>query len=104
MNPVIQRLAERIRQTYRPERIVLFGSHARGTADEESDIDLLIVKDTDKPFHKRWAEVAALIQPVAEGRDVSPFVLTPGEVEERLRRGDQFVEEILTKGEVLYAA
>jgi predicted nucleotidyltransferase len=104
MNPMIQRLADRIRETYRPERIVLFGSHAHGTVGEESDIDLLIVKETDKPFHKRWAEVAALIEPLAKGLDVSPFVMTPAEVEERLRRGDQFVRDILTKGHVLYAA
>ena len=38
-----------------------------------------------------------------ELKEVSPVVLTPAELNERLRAGDQFIDEILTKGEVLYA-
>ena len=56
-NPLINKLVEAIKINYKPQRIILFGSHAWGNPTEESDIDLLIIKDTDKPFHKRWAEV-----------------------------------------------
>jgi hypothetical protein len=46
---VVGRLVDEIVERIRPRRVVLFGSHARGTADAGSDIDLLVVLDTDQP-------------------------------------------------------
>jgi len=99
----IRQLAERIKETYAPDTIILFGSYAYGQPDADSDIDLLIVKKTHLPFHKRWAEVCRSVSPEASGLDFSPFVVTPEELEERLKIGDQFFQEVLTKGKVLYA-
>lgn len=96
-------IVERIQHEYDPERIILFGSHAWGEPTEESDIDLLIVKDTSKPFHKRWVEVCQIVSPLRIGLDISPFVITPKELAERLERGDQFFDEILRRGRILYA-
>ncbi len=88
---------------YQPERIILFGSHAYGEPDAASDIDLLILKETDKSFPKRWAEVCELAADIVGAIPFSPLVLTPTELEERRTKGDQFFEEILTKRKVLYA-
>lgn len=50
MTPVVpQSLIHSIVATYAPRRIVLFGSHARNTADDDSDLDLLVVLDDDTP-------------------------------------------------------
>jgi predicted nucleotidyltransferase len=89
---------------YRPEKIILFGSYAYGEPDATSDIDLLILKETDKSFPKRWAEVCELTADIVGTIPFSPLVLTPAELEERRAKGDQFFEEILTKGRVLYAS
>ncbi|RMF90047.1 MAG: nucleotidyltransferase domain-containing protein [Methanobacteriota archaeon] len=97
---LIGRIAEVLIKRYRPEKIILFGSYAYGTPTEESDIDLLIVKETDKPFHKRWSEVCSLVSNIVKTIPFSPIVITPVELKNRLERGDDFFEEILKKGKV----
>ena len=101
---VIEQVVELLKARYEPNRIVLFGSWAYGEPSSDSDIDLLIIKHTTQPFHRRWAEVYQLAQPVVGGIDFSPFVMTPEEITQRQRARDPFLEEILTRGEVLYAA
>ncbi|MFB0559680.1 MAG: nucleotidyltransferase domain-containing protein [Candidatus Lokiarchaeia archaeon] len=103
MRPVIKRIVEAIVKELKPQKIVLFGSFAYGAPNEESDIDLLIVMETNEPFHKRWAKVCRLVREQRKGIPFSPFVFTPDELEERLRIGDPFFQEIERKGEVLYA-
>lgn len=101
---VIAQVVERLKARYQPERIVLFGSWAYGDPTAESDVDLLIIKRTPQPFHKRWAEVYQLVQPLVRGVDFSPFVFTPEEVARRTRAHDPFLEEVLSRGQTLYAA
>ncbi|MEW5936979.1 MAG: nucleotidyltransferase domain-containing protein [Candidatus Thermoplasmatota archaeon] len=101
---IVLKIVERIKVKYKPQKIVLFGSYARGTATEDSDIDLLIVKETKKPFHKRWAEVCRAVSELRKGVGFSPFVITPDELKKRLSIGDPFLEEIMNEGKVLYAA
>lgn len=103
VRPVIMRIVETIVRELKPEKIVLFGSFAYGEPDEQSDIDLLIVMETKEPFHKRWAKVCRIVRELRRGIPFSPFVFTPEEIEERLRVGDPFFQEIERKGEVLYA-
>lgn len=88
---------------YQPEKIILFGSYAYGQPDQASDIDLLILKHTEQSFPKRWAEVCELVGDLVGTVPFSPVVITPTELEERRARGDQFLEEILVRGRVLYA-
>jgi uncharacterized protein len=99
---VITLLADKIRDEYRPEKIILFGSYAWGRPDAESDIDLLIVKNSKKPFHKRWSEVCKIVSKEREKIAFSPFVVTPGELEKKLSENDPFFVKILKEGKVLY--
>lgn len=100
---VIQRIVEVLKKYYQPEQIILFGSYALGTPAPDSDIDLLIVKTTHQPFFHRLAEVRRLVSDIRRGYAFDPIVLTPTELKRRLAIGDQFFEEIVTKGQVLYA-
>jgi len=100
---VIPLLVERIKEKYQPEKIILFGSFAYGTPDMSSDIDLLIVKETDKPFHKRWAEVCRIVSDLRYRIPFSPFVMTPNEWQARFEMSDPFIQEISERGKVLYA-
>ncbi len=99
---VLSRIVSVLEERYRPESIILFGSRAYGTPSDDSDIDLLIIKETDKPFDERYAEVSGLIREVRRGWSVSTFVLTPAELEQRLDTGDQFITEVLSRGRWLY--
>jgi predicted nucleotidyltransferase len=100
----IEGIVERLVAHYAPEKIVLFGSHAHGQPDEDSDIDLLVVKNTAEPFLARIDMVRRLAAGTHRRIPFDPIVLTPAELEERLRIGDQFIAEVLEKGETLFAA
>jgi len=82
--------------------VILFGFHAYGDPTEDSDIDLFIVKDTDKRMVDPFVEVKRLIYNPNLKIPVSPLVCTPKELKERREMEDDFVEEIMTKGKVLY--
>jgi len=98
----IRRIAGRIGTEYGPEKIILFGSYAWGRPSAASDVDFLIVKETKKPFHKRWAEVCGIVADQRRGIAFSPFVVTPGELDERIRKRDPFIARIIKEGKVLY--
>ncbi len=101
---IILKMVERLKRAYQPNKIVLFGSYAYGQPDRDSDIDLLIIKDTpDRPIDRRVA-VSRIVSDPQRLVPFEPLVLTPQEHQERLAAGDLFLEEILTKGEVLYEA
>lgn len=100
---IILRVVDKLRTEYAPEKIILYGSYAYGKPTEESDIDLLVIKDTSKRRVDRFVEVKRLIYEPECRVSISPLVYTPREIEERLSLGDDFVEDVLTKGEVLYA-
>lgn len=102
LRKLILEIVDRIKRGYEPERIILYGSYAYGKPTEDSDVDLFIVKDTDKRRVDRFVEVSRLIYEPGRRISVSPLVYTPKELEERLSLGDDFVQEVLTKGEVLY--
>lgn len=100
----LNKIVRRVVDGYQPEKIILFGSYAYGKPDSDSDLDLLIIKKTSDRFIDRWINIRQLVSDPKRSIPFDPIVLTPEEIEERLAIGDQFVEEIIKKGEVLYAA
>ena len=84
---------------YGPEKIILFGSAARGDADEYSDLDLIVIKVSNKRFVERLVEVTAYLP-----RDVAAdvFVYTPQEFRAMQEEGNPFIEQALKDGIVLY--
>ena len=100
---IIDEAVDKIVTGYAPEKIILYGSYAYGKPTADSDIDLFIIKDTDKRRVDRFVEVSRMIYRPGLGIPIEPMVYTPEEVKKRLGMGDQFVEEVLTRGQVLYA-
>jgi len=92
---------ERIKKEYQPEKIILFGSYAYGRPTEDSDVDLFIIKETNKRRIDRFCEVCRIIRDI-KGIPIQPVVFTKKEVQERLEIEDDFINEILKRGEVLY--
>lgn len=105
MEAVFRKIVETLRREYDPDKIIVFGSHARGEASEDSDVDLFVVKRTDKPVVERIVEVSRLLREVQTGPLFIPLdilVSTPEEVHRRLQMGDSFYHELLREGRVLY--
>jgi len=99
---IIDKMVRRLVAEYQPERIILFGSMAYGEPDEDSDIDLLIIKDTHEPPLERRVRVRRMLFDLQDRIPLAPLVLTPTEMQRRLAIGDQFYQEIVGRGEVLY--
>jgi predicted nucleotidyltransferase len=90
---------QRIVRGYRPDKVILFGSFARGDFHEHSDVDLLIVKDTTDPMLRRMDAVLDLC---TGDIAVEAFVYTPAELDAMLRCGNDFLERALEDGKVIY--
>ncbi len=99
---VLQEIIQQIVAAYAPERIILFGSYAYGEPHAHSDVDLLIIKETDKRPLDRWMEVKRLLRDRSRAVSISPLVYTRGEIEHRLAIKDFFIKKVLEKGEVVY--
>jgi predicted nucleotidyltransferase len=101
---VIQTILEKLVAEYSPQQVILFGSYAYGIPGPDSDIDLLIIKETSQRFIDRWVTVRRILTGTHPSLPLETLVLTPEEIARRLAFGDQFIAEILDKGEVLYVA
>lgn len=101
---VIQGILAKLLTGYAPQKVILFGSYAYGNPRPDSDIDLLIIKDTSERFIDRWVSVRRILSDPTRKVPLETLVLTPKELSERLAIGDQYLAEIMEKGEVLYAA
>ena len=93
-------MVEVLIREYEPEKLILFGSAAQGEIHEWSDLDLVVIKRTDKPLLERIEEVMRLVRPKV-GLDV--LVYTPEEMEDLVDERRVFVlDEIIYKGAVAY--
>ena len=101
---VIDDILKKLVDNYAPEKVILFGSHAYGQPGPDSDIDLLIIKDTNERFFDRCFAVLRSVRDPRRTIPLEVIVLTPQEVAKRLAIGDQFIEGIVERGRVLYAA
>lgn len=96
----LEEIKNRIVQAFNPVKIILFGSYAWGTPKEDSDLDLLVILETDESPVKRIVRVSRLFRDRKLPMDI--LVKTPQEIEERLRIGDPFFKEVLEKGRLIY--
>ena len=100
----IDEIVRRIVEHCHPEKVILFGSYAHGTANEESDLDLAIVADTALPKFKRAIPFEKAIRFDGKrwlfGMDI--LVYTPKEMEEWKDNPYSMAHEIISTGKTLY--
>ena len=96
----IQHITRQIIEKYKPEKIVLFGSAARGKPDLDSDVDLLIIKKQTPLYGAdRIRELSRIIE---RNIPLDLLIYRPEEFEKRVQMGDPFLKSVLKEGKVLY--
>ena len=99
---LLTEVVRRVVEAVAPQKIVLFGSRARGDHRPDSDIDLLIIKDSNLPRLKRAVAIHAALCSLPIEVDTEVMVYTPREVEEWKGSRAAFVTTALREGKVLY--
>ena len=95
----IRNVTRQIVQQFHPQKVILFGSYAYGQPTEDSDVDLLVVMDTDEsPLHVAAKIAAAIEHPFP----LDIVVRTPVELASAVHRRGVFATEVATKGITLY--
>jgi uncharacterized protein len=98
---LIKALSDRIVREFKPERIILFGSYAYGESTESSDIDLLVVLPFEGKSTYKASEIHNKTRPEFP---LDLIVRTSEQIEDRLKKNDWFIKDILAKGRTLYEA
>ena len=99
-SPQLQEVIKRIVATANPEKIVLFGSRARGDHRPDSDFDFLVIKKSVEPRYRRAIAIRHAIAGLLPSKDI--LVYTPDEVTEWQDVPNAFITTILSQGRTLY--
>ena len=97
---LLDEVVERILAAGAPERIVLFGSYARGDAQPDSDLDLLIIEQSDLPRYRRPPRYLRALVGLFPSKDI--VVWTPAEIRAWSQVPNAFITTALRDGRVLY--
>jgi uncharacterized protein len=96
----INRFVGEVARAFKPERVVLFGSYARGDATADSDVDLLVIMEHDQ---RNIEQALAITRRVDRSFPLDLIVRTPQETRRRLHQHDMFLTSVLNEGKTLYA-
>ena len=97
----IKQLCEQIAREFKPEKIILFGSHAYGKPQWDSDVDLLVIMPFTGRHTTKAIEILNRLNPTTA---LDLLVRTPEHVAKRLEMGDFFMREIIERGKLIYEA
>ncbi|OGO25949.1 MAG: hypothetical protein A2136_01450 [Chloroflexi bacterium RBG_16_54_11] len=87
-------------ERYKIQKAIVFGSFARGEPSARSDLDLILVQDTDKRFFERYEGILAELGKAAGKYPIEVLIYTPGELESISHR--HFIATALREGKVIY--
>ncbi len=96
----IHDIVNRIVAKFNPDKIILFGSYAAGTPNDDSDLDLLIIQDTDLPPHRRSFEIQKLLIGSFVPMDI--LVYTNQEFEQDQKERYSFISNAIKTSKILY--
>lgn len=97
---LIREIVDRLVKAIDPDRIILFGSRARGDAEPDSDVDLLVIKDSDEPPHRRVIPAYRALGGLGVPKDI--IWRTPDEVRHWSEVRNYVTTRALREGRVLY--
>ena len=96
----LRRVGEKIAGLPGVEKVILFGSYARGNPTPDSDVDLLVIWKTRRPPLDCRMRISGLFLDRSFPMDI--IVRTPRQVRESLAGFDPFIQEVHSNGKVLY--
>ena len=96
----IDRMVRRIVKQFDPDRVILFGSHARGEAGPDSDVDLLVVMPVEGSRREKRLEIRAALHDIPVSKDI--VVVTPEQFEKQSALAGTIVRPAVQEGKVLY--
>ena len=97
---LVQEIARKIVQSFHPNRIIAFGSYARGEQKPDSDLDLIVEMESNEPFYQRGLGIAALFRDRRWAMDL--LVYTPDEFRELSKVFGSLPYSVEREGKVLY--
>lgn len=97
----INNIVNKIVLEAKPEKVILFGSHAWGEPTKDSDLDFFVIQQSNERRLEREIKLHEAIFPAGIAVDILAY--TPEEVDRRLKIGDFFIKKVLNKGRVVYA-
>jgi predicted nucleotidyltransferase len=96
----IRRMVQRIKTRFHPDRIILFGSHARGDAGPDSDVDLLVVMPVKGSRREKRLQIALALDDIRVPKDI--IVTTPEDFQSRKELAGTIERPAADEGMVLY--
>lgn len=96
----IKEVANKIVKEFQPEKIILFGSFIWGKPTSNSDVDLLLIKNSKMNKHLLQVNLGRIL--FGNGVPMDTLIYTPKEIENRLNLGDFFINDIIKKGKIIY--
>jgi len=85
---------------YHIQKALLFGSFARGSQSQKSDIDLILIQETGKPYFERYGGILQDLYKAVKGRDLEVLIYTPEELDRISHR--RFIQRAWQEGKVIY--
>lgn len=95
----IRMIGRRIAREFHPQRVILFGSYARGTAGADSDVDLLVIASFEGSGFRHSLEI---LNRLDIRLPVDLIAYRPEDVQRRYAEGDPLIREAIDQGKVLY--
>jgi len=99
-DPLLQTIVQRLLAVGQPQKIILFGSQARGQAGRDSDYDLLVIENSSQPRYRRAVPYRRALKDLGTSKDI--VVWTPREITEWQNVPNAFITTALREGAVLY--
>lgn len=104
MKQAVDTIVSALVTKYQPEKVILFGSAASGHLSQDSDVDLVVIKKTDRRFYDRIGDVLHVLWsgPKTPAIGVDVLVYTPEEFKAMSQHNYFIRDEVVRKGQVLY--
>ena len=94
-----EKIKDRLILFYKPEKIILYGTTATGKVRQGSDLDLVIIKKTEKNFYDRIGEISGIVK---HNLPIDFLVYTPSEFEKMAKENWFIKNEVIGRGQVIY--
>ena len=99
-NCQINEVIAKIATTFNPDKIILFGSYANGVQNDDSDLDILIVQDSDLPMHKRGFDIRMSLRGTLIPMDI--LIYTKSEFEQEKNKNFSFLNSAMKNSKIMY--